>query len=94
MNTIFNAFSHVHNSKRAVQVFSDESPFEIIVSYEWEDAPPFFAIPEDHNTYVTELRETTLLSVQCCVRGRGIDILHLLSEKEKQSIINELTYEA
>ena len=79
--------------RKETQTFADDYPFEILVSYKWEDSEPFEAEPGNPGTRVPGLRETELTSVEVVIKGRGIDILTQLTDKEKQTIIEHLNYE-
>ncbi len=79
--------------RKETQTFGDDYPFETIVSYKWEDSEPFEAEPGNPGTRVSGLRYTELTSVEVVVKGRGIDILPQLTDKEKESIISQLNYE-
>lgn len=58
----------------------DENGIEVMVTYHYENM-------------IDGSRDTTLQSVEFILAGRGCEILLLLNEKQKQSIIDKLTYE-
>lgn len=58
----------------------DENGFEIMVIYDYENLPD-------------GKRDTYLQSIELIVKGRGMELLLLFDEKQKQSIIDKLTYE-
>lgn len=55
----------------------DESGIEVIADYEYQKEP---------DGYFFELN-----TVEIVIDGKGIDISKMLNEKQKQSIINQLT---
>lgn len=57
-----------------------ENGFEIAVTYDYENLPD-------------GKRDTYLQSIELIVKGRGMELLLLFDEKQKQDVINRLTYE-
>lgn len=70
----------------------DTDGFEILVNYDYEKSDS--QLEEGHGiNEVGGMVETDLISVEVVIAGVGIDILNLLSEKQKTTIISKLTYE-
>jgi hypothetical protein len=70
----------------------DENGFEILVGYEYEQSPS--QIEEGHGLHeVGYLVYTELKSVELVFKGRGIDIIPFIDERQKEYIINLLNYE-
>lgn len=67
------------------QLLADENGIEIIVDYEQEESK----VIEDDN-YASTLVYTELKSFEVVIKGRGIDILNLLTEYQKKAIIENL----
>ncbi len=65
--------------RKNTETILDEEGFEILVGYHYH--------PEDDGI------ETELDSVELVFMGTGIEILHQLSEKQKDGIIDKLSYE-
>lgn len=77
-----------HNSETIV----DELGIELLVGYDYEQSPS--QIEEGHGYHeVGNLVYTELTSVEVVIKGRGIDILPQLTEKEMSYIVSLLNYE-
>lgn len=63
----------------------DENGFEILVTYHYS--------PLDIGDVHDGIYDTSLQSVELILEGKGIELMLLLNEKQKQSIIDKLTYE-
>lgn len=70
----------------------DDNGIELLVSYKYDKSDSFNAEPENGNTEVQELVYTELKFVELVIAGRGINILPLLHENEKEFIISKLQY--
>lgn len=76
-----------HNSETII----DESGIEILVGYDYEKSPS--QTEECHGFHeVGNLVYTELKSVEVVIKGKGIDILPNMSEKQKTYIISLLNY--
>lgn len=75
------------------ETLSDDNGFEILASYSFQKEKSYYEEPGNPETFVEPMVYTELHSVELLVAGRGIDILPLLTEKEKSFIISKLTYE-
>lgn len=70
----------------------DEQGIEILVAYSYDKSPS--QVEEGHGLHeVGNMVYTELKSVEVVISGTGIDILPMMNEKQKQAIINKLTYE-
>jgi hypothetical protein len=70
----------------------DESGIEILVGYEYEKSPS--QIEEGHGLHEVGLMTyTDLTSVEVVIKGKGIDILPLMTGRQKEFIIEQLTYD-
>ena len=75
-----------------VETIVDESGIEILVAYDYEQSES--QVDEGHGYHEVGLMiYTELTSVEVVIKGRGIDILPLMTEKQKEYIIENLTYE-
>lgn len=78
--------------KNYTQVLVDENGIEVTVNYDADISES--QIEECHGIHeVGYMVETDLKSVEVVIAGDGIDILNILSEKQKTTIISKLTYE-
>lgn len=78
--------------KRNEELICDDNGLEILVSYRYDKSPS--QIENGHGDHEVGLMVyTELKSVEVIIAGRGIDLLPLLTEKEKEFIISKLTYE-
>ena len=77
---------------QATETLIDDNGIELLVSYEYEKDAPYFAELGNPATFVPETVGTELKSVEVIITGTGIDILERLNEKQKQFLINKLTY--
>lgn len=74
------------------ECLTDDNNIEILVSYEYETSAS--QIEYGHGKHeVGKLVETTLKTLEVVIAGVGIDILNQLNERQKASIISQLTYE-
>lgn len=74
------------------EMICDDNGFEILVGYEYETSES--QIEEGHGFHeVGCMTYTVLSSVEVVIKGRGINILPFLTEKEKSFIISKLNYE-
>ena len=78
-----------HNSETLI----DESGIEILVGYNHETTKGYYEEPGNPETFVEPLVYTELTSVEVVIKGTGIDILPLMSDRQKEAIIGELSYE-
>lgn len=78
-----------HNTELIV----DQNGIEILVAYEFEKSPAFYEEEGNPSTLVPSMVLTELESVEVIIKGRGINILPMLYESEKEAIIEMLTYE-
>lgn len=70
------------------ELICDDNGFEILVEYNAERADP-----EDYHAELGTMICTELKSVEIVIAGRGIQLLNVLHENEKEFIISKLTYE-
>lgn len=74
------------------EAVTDENGFEILVSYDYEQSES--QVEEGHGYHEVGLMiETVLTSVEIVIGGIGVDIIHLLGERQKEFIISKLSYE-
>lgn len=74
------------------EALTDENGFEILVSYNYEQGES--QVEEGHGLHEVGLMiYTELTSVEVVIGGIGVDIIHLLGERQKEFIISKLTYE-
>ena len=78
-----------HNSETLI----DDSGIEILVGYDYEKEKDYEAEPGNPATLVEGMTLTELTSVEVVIKGTGIDILPLMSDRQKEAIIGELSYE-
>lgn len=71
----------------------DDNGFELLVSYAYERTRDYYEEPENSATLVQGMVYTELTAVEIVIAGRGIDLLPLLHENEKEFIIDKLQYE-
>lgn len=76
--------------QRDTSLIVDESGIEVLVTYEWENSP--IEREEGHGYHIVGGGlEVDLESVEIVIKGgNSIDILPLLTEKQKDSIIDQL----
>lgn len=79
--------------KQGTEIIADENDIEILVGYNYDKTPPYYEEPGNAMTLVDAEVFTELTSIEIVIAGRGIDILSLLTEKEKDFIISKLNYE-
>lgn len=78
--------------KKNSETIVDENGIEILVDYRYELSASHQE--ECHGIYEVGLMVyTELTSVEVVIAGSGIDILKLLTDKEKEFIISKLNYE-
>lgn len=74
------------------EIIVDESGIEILVSYRYEKTPS--QVEEFHGLHEVGLMVyTELTSVEVVIKGKGIDILELMTDKQKDFVIGQLQYE-
>ena len=76
-----------------VETVLDESGIELLVGYNYDNSPSFYAEEGNPSTHVDEMVYTELTSVEVVIKGSGIDILSFMNERQKEYIITLLTYE-
>jgi len=70
----------------------EDNGLEIVVSYESEmSASQRSECHGEHETGIMVYTELT--SVEVVIAGKGVDILAMLNEKQKEKIISKLNYE-
>ena len=79
-----------HNS----ETIADDNGIEILVGYRYDKAPCYYAEPGNAATLVEPAVYTELETVEVIIAGIGVDILPLMTEKQKVHLINKLQYEA
>lgn len=79
--------------KHNAELIVDENDIEILVGYNYDKTPPYYEEPGNAMTLVEPYVYTELTSVEIVIRGRGIDILSLLTDREIEFIISKLQYE-
>lgn len=79
--------------KQNAENIVDDNGIEILVGYNYDKTPPYYEEPGNAMTLVEPYVYTELTSVEIVIRGRGIDILSLLTDSEKEFIISKLQYE-
>ena len=79
--------------KRNSETIIDECGIEMLVGYRYSVEPSFHAEPGNASTFVSSMVYTELDSVEVVICGVGIDILKMMSEKQKQYVITQLMYE-
>jgi len=78
--------------KKNFETILDENGIEIAVGYLYEKSES--QIEEGHGYHeVGNMVYTELEYVEVIIGGVGVDILHLLNEKQKESIIELLQYD-
>jgi hypothetical protein len=78
--------------KRNSETICDDNGIEILVGYRYETSDS--QVEECHGLHeVGLMTETTLTSVEVVIAGRGIDVLPMLTKKQKDHIIDKLNYE-
>lgn len=78
--------------KKNCETILDENGIELLVGYKYEQSAS--QLEEGHGLHeVGELIYTQLDSVEVVIKGRGIDILPQMTEKQKDFIIQSLNYE-
>lgn len=78
--------------KQGSELICDDNGIEILVGYNYEKSKDIH--DTDEGVICEPLIYTELTSVEVVIKGRGIDILPLLHGKEKEFIIENLTYES
>lgn len=91
MNKLYNHKPKLKMEKKCITLV-DENGIELLVGYDREESGS--QVEEGHGLHeVGELVYRELTSVEVVIRGIGIDILPMMEEKQKESIvslINEL----
>lgn len=78
--------------KRNSEMISDDGGIEILVGYRYEQSESTLE-ENDGEYHVGCLCYTELDSVEVVIKGRGIEILPMLTDRQKDFIIANLTYE-
>lgn len=77
---------------KTTETLVDDAGIEIMVGYEWEQSDS--QIEEGHGYHeVGKLVYTELTSVEVIIKGHGIDILPVMTQRQKDAIIGQLTYD-
>lgn len=71
--------------KKNTEVIIDQNGIEILATYEYT--------PKDEGDLSLGYYDTALLSVEVIIGKKGVEILLLLNEKQKDSIIDKLIFE-
>jgi len=71
----------------------DSNGIELLVEYEYDFSVGYYEEPNNIASFVESSVCTKLKEVELIISGKGISILPLLDERQKQSIISKLTYE-
>lgn len=79
--------------KKNAENIVDDNGIEVLVGYNYDKTPPYYEEPGNAMTLVEPCVYTELTSIEIVICGRGIDILSLLTEREKEFIISKLQYE-
>lgn len=80
--------------KNNSETLVSENGLEVLVAYEYNETPGYYEEAGNPGTWIEpSIDDTKLTSVEFVIKGRGIQLLHLLTEKEKQYLIDQLTYE-
>ena len=79
--------------KSNVETIADDNGIELLVGYRYENSPSYYEEPENPGSLVQEMVYTELESVEVVIKGQGIQILPMLTEKQKEYIISNLSYE-
>lgn len=78
--------------KENVETICDDNSIQINVAYEYEISPSQKEF--GHGEHEVGLQvETDLKVVEVIIKGTGIDILPLLNKKQRDFLIDKLTYE-
>lgn len=78
--------------KRNSEMISDDGGIEILVGYRYEQSDG--QLEEGHGYHqVGCMIYTELDSVEVVIKGRGVEILPMLTDRQKDFIIANLTYE-
>lgn len=78
-------------STKNVETIVDEAGVEILVSYNW--SKEYDEAEHEDNFCALPIIYTELNSVEIVIKGKGIDILPMMSEKQKAAIIEQLNYD-
>lgn len=91
--TIFKHLNSKHNTmNKSYETICDDNGIELIVGYEWEQSPS--QIEEGHGLHEVGLTIATFLkSVEIVIAGRGIELLPMLKESQKNEIYSKLQYD-
>lgn len=79
--------------KHNTEILLEDGGIELLVGYDYEESPSFYAEEGNPSTFVDALIYTELTSVEIVIAGRGIDILPTMTETQKEKIISLLRYE-
>ena len=80
--------------KHSSETIADDNGIEILVGYDYEKTPAYYEEVNNPSTLVEETVYTDLKTVEVVIAGIGVDILPLMTEKQKVHLINKLQYKA
>lgn len=78
---------------KSCETLVDDNGVEILVGYCYQKDKGHYEEPGNPDTFVEPLVYTELNSVEVVIKGQGVEILHRLTEKQKDWIIENLTYQ-
>jgi len=79
--------------KKNAETISDDNGVELLIGYQYEAEKDYYEEPGNPFTLVKGMVYTELTSVEVVIKGKGIDILPQLNDRQKEYIICQLTYE-
>lgn len=79
--------------KKNSETICEDNGIELNVDYKYEQGKDYYEEPENPATLVQGMTYTELSAVVIVIAGRGIELLPLLHENEKEWIIEKLQYE-
>lgn len=79
--------------KKNTETIVDDNGIEMLVAYKFNVSLAFEAEIGNPSTHVDTMIYTELDSVELVVANKGVEILPLLDETQKDFIISKLTYE-
>lgn len=79
--------------KNDSQSIVDENGIEINVNFDYEKSEGYYEVPDNISSWVEESVEVDIKIVEIVIGGVGIDITHLLNEKQINIIKSKLDYE-
>lgn len=78
--------------KHNAELISDDNGNEILVGYNYDTEPAYYAEKDNPSTFVESTVETELTNVELMVAGKATDVLPLLTKNQIKFIISKLTY--